>query len=316
MLYLDFGKEDGQWVANKDGGIINYEALEFIKHLNSMMGKYAPHAIFIAEESTSFPSISRPPEQGGLGFHYKWNMGWMNDFLSYIEKEPVHRKYHHNNLTFSMIYAYTENFIQVLSHDEVVHGKGSMLNKMPGDWWQKFANLRLTYAFMYAHPGKQLLFMGCEFGQSAEWNAKQSLDWHLTGWEPHGQLQSMMSTLGHLYKEERPLWEIDHHESGFEWISCDDADSSIISFVRKSAHGEMVLCVFNFTPVPRENYRIGAPASGRWTEIFNTDSSLWGGSNVGNYGSVYSQQMEWQGRPQSLLINLPPLAGVYFRWEN
>ncbi len=315
MLYLDYGKGPGQWVPNKDGGNINYDTLEFLKHLNSIMGRLTPHAILIAEESTSFPSITRPPEQGGLGFHYKWNMGWMNDFLSYIQHEPIHRKYHHNQLTFSMVYAYSENFIQVFSHDEVVHGKGSMLGKMPGDNWQKFANLRLTYAFQYAHPGKKLNFMGNEFGQFREWNEKQSLDWHLVSWESHGKLLAMMKELNHIYKDNAPFWEIDHYYTGFEWIWCDDADNSIVSFVRKDDHGNMILCVFNFTPVVRNDYRLGAPARGAWKEIFNSDSSLFGGSNVGNLGEVWTQDVPWQNRQWSLSIKLPPLAGVYFKLE-
>jgi 1,4-alpha-glucan branching enzyme len=315
MLYLDYGKGPGEWVPNKDGGNINYDTIEFLKHLNSIMGRLTPHAILIAEESTSFPSITRPPEQGGLGFHYKWNMGWMNDFLSYIEHEPVHRKYHHNQLTFSMVYAYSENFIQVFSHDEVVHGKGSMLGKMPGDNWQKFANLRLTYAFQYAHPGKKLNFMGNEFGQFREWNEKQSLDWHLVSWDSHGKLLQMMKVLNHLYKENAPFWEIDHYYTGFEWIWCDDADNSIVSFVRKDDHGNQILCVFNFTPVVRYNYRLGAPTRGKWKEIFNTDSELFGGSNVGNFGEVWTQDVPWQNRDCSLNIKLPPLAAVFFRLE-
>ena len=315
MLYLDYGKGPGQWVPNKDGGNINYDTIEFLKHLNSIMGRLTPHAILIAEESTSFPSITRPPEQGGLGFHYKWNMGWMNDFLSYIEHEPIHRKYHHNQLTFSMVYAYSENFIQVFSHDEVVHGKGSMLGKMPGDNWQKFANLRLTYAFQYAHPGKKLNFMGNEFGQFREWNEKQSLDWHLVSWDSHGKLLQMMKVLNHLYKENAPFWEIDHYYTGFEWIWCDDADNSIVSFVRKDDHGNQILCVFNFTPVVRYNYRLGAPTRGKWKEIFNTDSEMFGGSNVGNFGEVWTQDVPWQNRDCSLNIKLPPLAAVFFRLE-
>ena len=313
MLYLDYGKGPGQWVPNKDGGNINYDTLEFLKHLNSIMGRLTPHAILIAEESTSFPSITRPPEQGGLGFHYKWNMGWMNDFLSYIQHEPIHRKYHHNQLTFSMVYAYSENFIQVFSHDEVVHGKGSMLGKMPGDNWQKFANLRLTYAFQYAHPGKKLNFMGNEFGQFREWNEKRSLDWHLVSWDSHGKVLQMMKDLNHIYKDNSPFWEIDHYYTGFEWIWCDDADNSIVSFVRKDDHGNMILCVFNFTPVVRNDYRLGAPARGAWKEIFNTDSELYGGSNVGNLGEVWTQDIPWQNRQWSLSIKLPPLAGVYFK---
>ena len=315
MLYLDYGKGPGQWVPNKDGGNINYDTIEFLKHLNSIMGRLTPHAILIAEESTSFPSITRPPEQGGLGFHYKWNMGWMNDFLSYIQHEPIHRKYHHNQLTFSMVYAYSENFIQVFSHDEVVHGKGSMLGKMPGDNWQKFANLRLTYAFQYAHPGKKLNFMGNEFGQFREWNEKQSLDWHLVSWDSHGKMLQMMKVLNHIYKENAPFWEIDHYFTGFEWIWCDDADNSIVSFVRKDDHGNMILCVFNFTPVVRENYRLGAPARGAWKEIFNSDSSMFGGSNVGNFGEVWTEDIPWQNRQCSLNIKLPPLAGIYFQLE-
>jgi 1,4-alpha-glucan branching enzyme len=315
MLYLDYGKGPGQWVPNKDGGNINYDTLEFLKHLNSIMGRLTPHAILIAEESTSFPSITRPPEQGGLGFHYKWNMGWMNDFLSYIQHEPIHRKYHHNQLTFSMVYAYSENFIQVFSHDEVVHGKGSMLGKMPGDNWQKFANLRLTYAFQYAHPGKKLNFMGNDFGQFREWNEKRSLDWHLVSWDSHGKLLQMMKVLNHLYKENAPFWEIDHYYTGFEWIWCDDADNSIVSFVRKDDHGNQILCVFNFTPVVRNDYRLGAPTRGKWKEIFNTDASMFGGSNVGNFGEVWTQDIPWQNRECSLNIKLPPLAAVYFRLE-
>ena len=260
-------------------------------------------------------NFTRPPEQGGLGFHYKWNMGWMNDFLSYIQHEPIHRKYHHNQLTFSMVYAYSENFIQVFSHDEVVHGKGSMLGKMPGDNWQKFANLRLTYAFQYAHPGKKLNFMGNDFGQFREWNEKRSLDWHLISWDSHGKLLQMMKVLNHLYKENAPFWEIDHYYTGFEWIWCDDADNSIVSFVRKDDHGNQILCVFNFTPVVRNDYRLGAPTRGKWKEIFNTDASMFGGSNVGNFGEVWTQDIPWQNRQWSLNIKLPPLAAVYFRLE-
>ncbi|MCQ2060933.1 MAG: 1,4-alpha-glucan branching protein GlgB [Fibrobacter sp.] len=315
MLYLDYGKGPGEWVPNKDGGNINYDTMEFLKHLNSIMGRLTPHAILIAEESTSFPSITRPPEQGGLGFHYKWNMGWMNDFLSYIHHEPIHRKYHHNQLTFSMMYAYSENFIQVFSHDEVVHGKGSMLRKMPGDNWQQFANLRLTYAFQYAHPGKKLNFMGNEFGQWREWNEKQSLDWHLISWDSHGKMLQMMKTLNHLYKDNAPFWEIDHYHTGFEWIWCDDADNSIVSFVRKDDHGNEIICVFNFTPVPRFDYRLGATSRGAWKEIFNTDAGMFGGTNIGNCGKVHTEDIPWQNRQWSLNVQLPPLGAVFFKLE-
>lgn len=313
MLYLNYGRKDGEWQPNKYGDTGNLEAMDFLRKLNEAIFQYHPQALMIAEESTAWPLISKPVYMGGMGFNYKWNMGWMNDFLSYIQHEPIHRKYHHNQLTFSMVYAYSENFIQVFSHDEVVHGKSSMLGKMPGDNWQKFANLRLTYAFQYAHPGKKLNFMGNEFGQFREWNEKRSLDWHLVSWDSHGKVLQMMKDLNHIYKDNSPFWEIDHYYTGFEWIWCDDADNSIVSFVRKDDHGNMILCVFNFTPVVRNDYRLGAPARGAWKEIFNTDSELYGGSNVGNLGEVWTQDIPWQNRQWSLSIKLPPLAGVYFK---
>lgn len=315
MLYLDYGRNQGEWIPNKDGGNVNYDTIQFLKHLNSIMGKHAPHALLIAEESTSFANITRAPENGGLGFHYKWNMGWMNDFLTYISKEPIHRKYHHYNLTFSMIYAYSENFILVISHDEVVHGKGSMLSKMPGDCWQQFANLRLAYSFMYAHPGKKLLFMGSEFGQGKEWEEAHSLDWHLLGFEVHNGLHSMMKNLGEIYKSERALWEIDHHWEGFEWVTCDDVENSVLVFIRRAANGELILCAFNFTPVPRTPYVVGVPKSGKWVEIFNTDSNLWGGSNMGNAGERHTEDMPSHGKDFSLSITVPPLGGVYLKHE-
>jgi len=315
MLYLDYGKEPGEWIPNAEGGNINFEAIEFMKHLNSIIRREVPRAMLIAEESTSFPAISKAPEDGGLGYHYKWNMGWMNDFLTYVSKDPVHRKYHHHNLTFSMIYAYSENFILVLSHDEVVHGKGSMIEKMPGDLWQKFSNLRLAYAFMYGHPGKKLTFMGNEFAQFSEWKPKQSLDWHLCQWDSHQKMMEFCAALNHTYRDNRSLWEQDTRPGGFEWISCDDADSSIVSFFRRSSDGkELILCICNFTPVPRESYRIGAPAEGYWQEILNTDSEMFGGSNLGNDGGRWTEPTPWQERPWSLSITLPPLAAVYFRW--
>jgi 1,4-alpha-glucan branching enzyme len=316
MLYLDYGKESGQWVPNHDGGHINYEAIEFLKHLNSIIRHYAPHALMIAEESTAFPCVSRATEEGGLGFHLKWNMGWMNDFLTYMSKDPVYRKYHHNMLTFSMIYQYTENFVLVISHDEVVHGKGSMIAKMPGDDWQKFANLRAAYAFMYAHPGKKLQFMGSEFAQWREWNASQSLDWHLTQFEMHGKVKDMMQSLNHFYKNENALWFHDCDAQGFQWIDCSDADSSTVSFFRQGIHWEdCVVVVANFTPVPRINYRLGVPHGGYYQEVFNTDSSLFGGSNMGSDGGRHSECTPWQGRHQSICINLPPLSVVYFKYH-
>jgi 1,4-alpha-glucan branching enzyme len=317
MLYLDYGKTPGNWIPNQDGGNINYEAIEFMKHLGSIVRKDLPGCLLIAEESTSYPAISRAPEEGGLGYHFKWNMGWMNDFLSYLQMDPVHRKYHHNLLTFSMIYAYSEHFILVLSHDEVVHGKRSMLSKMPGDDWQKFANLRLAYGFLYGHPGKKLLFMGSEFGQYIEWNPKQSLDWHLTNWDPHRKLTDMVRNINHIYKDEKAFWELDSSPEGFEWIDCDDADQSIVSFIRKSKDpNNFILIVSNFTPVVRHNYRVGVPRPGRYQEIFNTDSSLFGGSNVGNLGEKFTEDQPWQRRPVSLMINIPPLSVVYFKFQN
>lgn len=313
MLYLDYGKEDGQWVPSEFGDNINRQAIEFFKHLGSIVRSELPSKLLIAEESTSFANITKPPEEKGLGFHYKWNMGWMNDFLSYMEKEPIHRKFHHNLLTFSLYYAYSENFILVLSHDEVVHGKNSLLEKMPGDDWQKFANLRLLLSFMFAHPGKKLLFMGAEIAQRKEWNSKSSLEWENLNYPSHMNISRMLTELNHLYTSHAPLYEIDHKHEGFQWVDCEDADQSIISFLRIDTQGNEVLVVCNFTPVPRTKHRVGFPSNGHWEEIFNSDHAQWGGSHITNPTAFQVEPTPWQHREYSAEIKLPPLGTTFFR---
>ena len=309
MLYLDYGKKDGEWMPNKWGGKENAEAIDFMRQMNKAVYKYFPGVMMIAEESTSWAMVCKPPEVGGLGYGQKWNMGWMNDFLTYMSKDPIYRKYHHHNITFSLFYAFSENFILVLSHDEVVHGKGSMLNKMPGDYWQKFANLRSAYGFMYGHPGKKLLFMGGEFGQFIEWNYEKSLDWHLLDYEMHKKMQDYVRDLNELYKSEKSLWEIDFDSQGFEWIDCNDAEHGVISFIRKAKDWkDMLIFVCNFTPTVYEGYRIGVPLGGYYKEIMNSDAEIYGGSNQGNNGGVMAQEFSWQGRPYSLDIKIPPLG--------
>ncbi|EFK97830.1 glycogen branching enzyme [sediment metagenome] len=316
MLYLDYSRKAGEWNPNQFGGRENLEAIEFIKQLNTIVYQYFPDTMTIAEESTAFPGVSQPIYNGGLGFGFKWNMGWMHDFLNYISKEPIHRKYHHNELTFSMLYAYHEHFILPISHDEVVHGKCSLLSKMPGDPWQKFANLRVTYAFMFAHPGKKLIFMGSEFGQWDEWNAERSLDWHLSNYPLHRGIQLLLKDLNRLYATDPAFHEVDYSPAGFEWIDCSDYESSIVSFIRWSKDYKSVLvAIFNFTPVLRYDYRLGVPFKGQWTEVFNSDSEIYGGSNAGNYGGRVSEDIPWMGRSFSININLPPLAAVYFKFE-
>ncbi|BDU50640.1 1,4-alpha-glucan branching protein GlgB [Haliovirga abyssi] len=314
MLYLDYSREADEWVPNKFGGRENLEAIEFLQYFNSISHEYYPGIVTIAEESTDWQGVSKPTYLGGLGFSMKWNMGWMNDTLEYIEKNPIFRRYHQNSLTFSLVYAFSENFILVLSHDEVVHGKKSMLDKMPGEYWEKFANLRLFYSYMYAHPGKKLIFMGGEFGQWKEWNCKQSLDWDLLEYAPHNNLKNFIKDLNGVYKENNGLWENDFSGEGFEWIDFNDADNSVISFVRKGNNpDERIVCVFNFTPMVRYGYRLGVPDEGYYEEILNSDSENYFGSNNGNYGGVWSEQIPWQGKGYSIDITLPPLAGVYFK---
>jgi 1,4-alpha-glucan branching enzyme len=316
MLYLDYSRDDGQWIPNEYGGRENSEAIHFIRQLNETVYKKFPDVQMFAEESTDWPSVSRPTFSGGLGFGMKWNMGWMHDTLTYFSRDMLYRKYHHNDLTFSMLYAYTENFVLSLSHDEVVHGKGSLLNKMPGDPWQKFANLRLLFAYMYAHPGKKLLFMGDDIGQWNEWNHDQSIDWHLLEADPHRGLQGLVRDLNHLYKREPALFHFDFEPSGFEWIQCDDWQQSVLCFLRRSDDPkDILLAACNFTPVPRHQYLLGVPYDGNWSEILNTDACVYGGSGIGNLGIKRAQRIESHGRPYALSITLPPLAAVYFKWD-
>lgn len=309
MIYLDYSKKEGQWLPNKFGGNENLDAIEFMKHMNSVIcGKY-PEILMIAEESTAWPGVSRPVEQNGLGFNLKWNMGWMNDFLTYMQKDPIHRKFHHNNLTFSMIYAYTENFILVLSHDEVVHGKGSLISKMPGDLWQKFANLRVAFGFMIGHPGKKLSFMGNEFAQFDEWNENKSLDWHLLNFESHEKFQTYIKDLNEIYCNEKTLSYDDFTNNGFEWIDCNDSDRSVISFMRKGKNpNDIIIFVCNFTPVPLLTHRIGVPFPGIYKEILNSDDLKYGGSGIVNSNIIQSEKIEWNWRQNSIGLKIPPLG--------
>jgi len=314
MLYLDYSRKEGEWVPNIYGGKENLEAISFLKELNEAVYRYYPDTQTIAEESTAWPMVTRPTYVGGLGFGLKWNMGWMHDTLSYFSKDPIYRKYHHNQITFSIWYAFSENFILPLSHDEVVYGKGSLLAKMPGDQWQKFANLRLLYAYMYAHPGKKLLFMGGEFGQWAEWNHDRSLDWHLLERFEHRGVQRLVKDLNRIYRSEPALHKLDFDPQGFEWIDFSDWEQSVISFIRKDpASKTIILVVCNFTPVPRERYKIGAPKGGFWKEILNTDAREYGGSGWGNFGGVEAKEEAYHGRRYSLTLTLPPLACIYFK---
>jgi 1,4-alpha-glucan branching enzyme len=315
MLYLDYSRKEGQWVPNKFGGRENLEAIEFLKRLNEVAHGKFPGVLTIAEESTSWPSVSRPTYLGGLGFSLKWNMGWMNDTLKYFSANPIHRKYEHNKLTFSLIYAFTENFLLPFSHDEVVHGKNSLLHKMPGDLWQQFANLRLLYSYQYGHPGKKLLFMGQEFAQRAEWSEARSLDWHLLQHDSHRGVQHLVADLNHFYAAEPALHEVDFDWPGFEWIDANDGDNSVLSFIRRGrTPGDFLVVVLNATPVPRQGYRIGVPEAGAYRELFNSDADRYGGSNVGNLGAVHAEPIAHSGRPYSLELTLPPLAALYLKW--
>ncbi|HWP81272.1 MAG TPA: 1,4-alpha-glucan branching protein GlgB [Bacteroidota bacterium] len=314
MLYLDYSRKEGEWIPNKYGGRENLDAIEFIKHLNSVVHHYYPGVVMVAEESTAWPGVTTSLENGGLGFDMKWNMGWMHDMLTYFTKDPIHRAYHHDKLTFVLLYAFHERFLLPLSHDEVVHGKGSLIGKMPGDDWQKFANLRLLYGLKYGFPGKKLLFMGGEFAQWAEWDHDRSLDWHLTQYDRHQQMQNWVADLNKVYRSEGSLHEVDFHHSGFEWIDFQDRASSVISFLRRGKAGnDFVLVVCNFTPVVRYGYRIGVPEEGEYEEILNSDSTYYGGSNVGNSGKILAEEIPFHGRPVSLNLTLPPLAVLYLK---
>ncbi len=317
MIYRDYSRNEGQWIPNQHGGRENLEAIKFLQYTNQVIGREMDGAISIAEESTDFPNVTRPPEANGLGFHYKWNLGWMHDTLDYMKLDPAYRKYHHNLMTFGMYYAHTENFILPLSHDEVVHGKRSLLDKMPGDTWQKFANLRAYYGFMWAHPGKKLLFMGNEFAQGREWNYDTSLDWHLLdqgqagGW--HIGIQNLIRDLNHTYRNNTPLYQLDYESNGFEWLVVDDYENSVFAFVRRDDVGNEVIVVSNFTPVVRTNYRIGVHREGQYSEILNTDSGYYHGSNSGNQGGVYTDSIPSHHSHHSLNLILPPLSTIYLK---
>jgi 1,4-alpha-glucan branching enzyme len=314
MLYLDYSRKDGEWIPNVYGGRENIEAIAFLKKLNEAVYENFPDVQTIAEESTAWPMVTRPAYLGGLGFGMKWNMGWMHDILEYIAKDPVYRKHHHNQLTFSIWYAFSENFVLPLSHDEVVHGKGSLLSRMPGDDWQKFANLRLLIGFMYTHPGKKLLFMGGEFGQWREWNHDESLEWHLLKYPPHQGVQKWVRDLNHLYRNTPDLYERDFEQDGFEWIDLSDWENTILSYARKGNDSESrILVVCNFTPAVHANYRIGVPASGFWEEVMNSDAKEYGGSGQGNLGGVRSEETPRHDRSHSMVITVPPLSVLIFK---
>jgi 1,4-alpha-glucan branching enzyme len=314
MLYRDYGRKAGEWIPNQFGGNENLEAVACLKELNVVVHQEHPGAVTIAEESTAWPGVSKPTYTGGLGFTFKWNMGWMHDMLDYFSHDPVHRKFHQNMITFGLLYAFNENFVLPLSHDEVVHGKKALLNKMPGDPWQRFANLRALYGYMCGHPGKKMLFMGGEFGQWWEWNHDDSLQWHLCQYEPHLGLQRYVRDLNWLYRNEPALYEVDFDWTGFQWIDFSDAEHSVISFIRRSKDpGNLVVCVCNFTPVPRHQYRIGVPAPGWYRELLNSDAALYGGSNTGNGGGVQAEPLPCHGLPFSISLTLPPLGVLFFK---
>ncbi|MGH8624080.1 MAG: 1,4-alpha-glucan branching enzyme, partial [Gammaproteobacteria bacterium] len=314
MLYLDYARKEGEWIPNEHGGKENLEAICFLRALNESVYREFPDVQTIAEESTAWPMVSRPAYLGGLGFGMKWNMGWMHDTLKYFALDPIYRKYHHDQLTFGIWYAFFENFVLPFSHDEVVHGKGSLIARMPGDGWQKFANLRLLFAYLYGHPGKKLVFMGDEFGQWWEWNHDESLDWKLLTHAPHEGIRNWLRDLNRFYRSEPALYERDFEHEGFEWIDCHDAENSTLSFIRRSANRDhLVLVVCNFAPVLRLNFRIGVPQGGWWREALNSDAAFYGGSGHGNMGGVEAAPVPGHGQPYSLNLTLPPLSGLFFK---
>jgi 1,4-alpha-glucan branching enzyme len=311
MLYLDYSRKDGEWVPNAYGGRENLAAVEFIKELNATVYRLAPSAITVAEESTAWPAVSRPIYLGGLGFGFKWNMGWMHDTLDYLSRAPIYRSYHHHQMTFSMMYAYSENFVLPLSHDEVVHGKGSLVRRMPGDRWQQLANLRSLLAYMWAHPGKQLLFMGGEFGQESEWSHERSLDWWLLDTPDHRGVSTLVRDLNRIYRSSRALWSQDSEPAGFAWIDANDSADNVFSFIRWGDDGSSLVCVANFAGIPHEGYRLGLPAAGAWREVLNTDAADYAGSGVGNLGGVVAQGASHHGQPASAVVRLPPLGVLW-----
>jgi len=316
MLYLDYSREEGEWIPNVYGGRENLEAITFLRRLNEEVYRVHPDVQTIAEESTAWPMVSRPTYVGGLGFGMKWDMGWMYDTLTYMSKDSIFRKYHHNQLTFRLLYAFSENFVLPLSHDEVVHGKSSLLGKMPGDLWQKFANLRLLFAYMYGQPAKKLLFMGGEFGQWREWYHEEGLDWYLLEFPSHAGLQRWVQNLNQTYRNETALHELDFEPRGFEWIDCNDTEQSTLSLIRKSqSTRETILVVLNFTPTPRYSYKVGVPKGGFWRELLNSDGEEFGGSGHGNFGGMEALPVEVHGRPYSLNLTLPPLGALFFKNE-
>ena len=313
MLYLDYSRKAGEWIANQYGGNENLEAIDFLKRFNEL-AHTVPGAFTVAEESTAFPGVSKPVYLGGLGFTMKWNMGWMHDMLDYFSKDPVYRKFQHNHITFSLLYAFTENFVLPISHDEVVHGKGSLLNRMPGDEWRQFANVRCFLAYMWAHPGKKLLFMGQEIGQREEWDHNAGIRWELLEFEPHRKLQELMRELNKLYRASPALYQVDFHYRGFEWVDFKDWENSVIAFLRRAEDPkDFILVCCNFTPVVRQGYEFGVPEEGFYEEVLNTDSELFGGSNVGNGGLISSRDIPKHERPYSIVVTLPPLAVVAFK---
>lgn len=314
MLYLDYARKSGEWIPNKFGGRENLEAVEFLKELNTVAHQEHPGIVMIAEESTAWPGVSKPTYVGGLGFTFKWNMGWMHDTLDYFSLDPIYRRFHQHNVTFGLVYAFTENFVLPLSHDEVVHGKKSLLDKMPGDEWQRFANLRALYGHMWGHPGKKMLFMGCEIGQWWEWNHDDSLQWHLLEYDRHQGLQRYVADLNRLYASQPALHQVDYDWTGFQWIDLHDSDHSTLTYFRRAKDpSDIVVCALNLTPVPREAYRMGVPTAGYYRELLNSDSEAYGGSNMGNAGGVQAEDTPWHGQPCSMVITLPPLAAVFFK---
>ncbi|MFG2063067.1 1,4-alpha-glucan branching protein GlgB [Micromonospora sp. NPDC048871] len=313
MLYLDYSRPDGQWVPNQYGGRENLEAIAFMQETNATVYKHHPGVVMIAEESTAWPGVTRPTSEGGLGFGFKWNMGWMHDTLLYTSKDPIYRQHHHHQLTFSLAYAWSENYVLPISHDEVVHGKGSLLSKMPGDQWQRLANVRVLLAYMWAHPGKQLLFMGCELADDREWSEERGLDWYLLHDPARAGVQRLVGDLNRVYRDTPALWAQDTSPAGFRWLAGDDVANNTISFVRIAPDGVTLVCVANFSALPLEDYRIGLPAAGAWAEVLNTDAHHYGGSGVGNLGTVHAEPVPWHGQPASVALRVPPLGALWLR---